>query len=152
MTTANRAPRISAPLRALQVTHRLGPRAGRGTMHTRRATPDDGPAISALITNCGGTPKYRKRFGTFNVANLLESGYLALVVGDRDLASSEGHQMLGFLVFSDGPRGAPHAAEPWLAALSAARFAPGKGPTIGDAVSRPSGACWTRASTASRSN
>jgi len=103
-------------------------------MHTRRATPDDGPAISALITNCGGTPKYRKRFGTFNVANLLESGYLALVVGDRDLASSEGHQMLGFLVFSDGPRGAPHAAEPWLAALSAARFAPGKGPTIGDAV------------------
>ncbi|KAK7247912.1 cilia and flagella associated protein [Aureococcus anophagefferens] len=103
-------------------------------MHTRRATPDDGPAISALITNCGGTPKYRKRFGTFNVANLLESGYLALVVGDRDLASSEGHQMLGFLVFSDGPRGAPHAAEPWLAALSAARFEPGKGPTIGDAV------------------
>ncbi|KAH8085061.1 hypothetical protein JL720_7780 [Aureococcus anophagefferens] len=96
-------------------------------MHTRRATPDDGPAISALITNCGGTPKYRKRFGTFNVANLLESGYLALVVGDRDLASSEGHQMLGFLVFSDGPRGAPTPPSPgsprWRAVVEAATTA-----------------------------
>ena len=101
-------------------------------MHTRRATPDDGPAISALITNCGGTPKYRKRFGSYNVANLLESSFLALVVSDQDVGA-EGHQMLGFLVFSDGPRAQAHTAEAWLAAFSAFHF-PSSELTIGNSV------------------
>ncbi|KAH8057271.1 hypothetical protein JL722_6923 [Aureococcus anophagefferens] len=79
-------------------------------MHTRRATPDDGPAISALITNCGGTPKYRKRFGTFNVANLLESGYLAL------------------------RRPARRPRRRALARPLSRRRRAGKGPAIGDAV------------------
>ncbi|KAH8088761.1 hypothetical protein JL720_6725 [Aureococcus anophagefferens] len=107
-------------------------------MHTRRATPDDGPAISALITNCGGTLKYRKRFGTFNVANLLESGYLALVVGDRDLASSEGHQMLGFLVFSDGPRGAPMPPSPGSPRCHAPPTMKASAPFLKDFVAVPS--------------
>ena len=48
-------------------------------MEVRRATPDDSPGVASLVTLTGGAAKYRKRYGNYNVAQLLETGYLCIL-------------------------------------------------------------------------
>ena len=45
----------------------------------RRAHADDQKAVTALITSAGGTQKMKKRWGQFNLAALIEFGYLSVV-------------------------------------------------------------------------
>ncbi|KAJ1459041.1 hypothetical protein M885DRAFT_460321 [Pelagophyceae sp. CCMP2097] len=94
---------------------------------TRRAAPDDGPAVSALVTACGGTPKFRKRFGQFNVAQLLECGYFPIVVHD------ETGELRLFAVFSDAPKTPAAGAQSWLSTFNAL-YVPGEQLSLGNTV------------------
>jgi hypothetical protein len=87
----------------------------------RRAHADDQKAITALVTNAGGTPKLRKRWGAFNLAALVELGYLAVVA--YEATDAEDMTVLGFAVLSDAPPKEPDKCERWFAALSAAKAA-----------------------------
>ncbi|KAJ8603908.1 hypothetical protein CTAYLR_009707 [Chrysophaeum taylorii] len=81
---------------------------------TRRARPEDHAAISKLVA-AGGTTRYRKQFGAFNLAALLETGFLPLVVVKEDTTPAAGVRC--FVVFSDGPRNETHKAEEKLLEL-----------------------------------
>ena len=53
---------------------------------------------------------FRKKFGSYNTAQLIESGYLSITV----INASKPKQILGFLTLNDNPRNFPHGSERWL--------------------------------------
>ena len=76
-------------------------------MEVRRATPDDSPGVASLVTLTGGAAKYRKRYGNYNVAQLLETGYLCI-------SAVEDGKMRAFVVVGDAPPRCKAAdAEDW---------------------------------------
>ena len=82
-------------------------------MEVRRATPDDSPGVASLVTLTGGAAKYRKRYGNYNVAQLLETGYLCI-------SAVEGNKMKAFVVIGDAPPRCKAAdAENWAATFCA---------------------------------
>lgn len=91
------------------------------SLAARRGGPEDQATISALITECGGVGKFMKRFGKFNLANMLENAQLSMIVQDKACSESEQAKMpmRCAVIFSDGPRGEPEKAE---ALLEAAQF------------------------------
>ena len=84
----------------------------------RRAHADDQKAVTALITSAGGTQKMKKRWGQFNLAALIELGYLSVVA--YEASDAEDLTLLGFAVFNDAPPKEPEKAELWFAALRGA--------------------------------
>ena len=82
-------------------------------MEVRRATPDDSPGVASLVTLTGGAAKYRKRYGNYNVAQLLETGYLCI-------SAVEDNKMKAFVVIGDAPPRCKAAdAENWAATFCA---------------------------------
>lgn len=83
-------------------------------MEVRRAAPDDGPGVAALVTATGGAAKYRKAYGNYNVAQLLETGYLGIVATDVDDQGVK--KVKAFIVIGDAPpRCKADQAEAWAA-------------------------------------
>ena len=82
-------------------------------MEVRRATPDDSPGVASLVTLTGGAAKYRKRYGNYNVAQLLETGYLCI-------SAVEDGKMKAFVVIGDAPPRCKAAdAEAWASTFCA---------------------------------
>ena len=82
-------------------------------MEVRRATPDDSPGVASLVTLTGGAAKYRKRYGNYNVAQLLETGYLCI-------SAVEDGKMRAFVVIGDAPPRCKAAdAESWASTFCA---------------------------------
>ena len=83
------------------------------SMEVRRATPDDSPGVASLVTLTGGAAKYRKRYGNYNVAQLLETGYLCI-------SAVEDGKMRAFVVIGDAPpRCKAVDAESWASTFCA---------------------------------
>ena len=76
----------------------------------RRSENQDQKAISTLISKCGGPSVFRKKFGSYNVAQLIESGYLSVTV----VNSAKQREVLGFLTLNDNPRNYAHGSEKWM--------------------------------------
>ncbi|KAG5189802.1 hypothetical protein JKP88DRAFT_286546 [Tribonema minus] len=92
----------------------------------RRASEADLGALTALISRAGGPGMYRKLFGSYNFASMIECGYLCLI-------ALVGEEIAGFLSLSDAPRAG--GAEEWLAWF-AETYAPA------DADARPANTLW----------
>jgi len=86
----------------------------------RRAENEDHKAISTLISKSGGPSQFRKNFGSYNVAQLIESGYLSVTV----VNSNNHRQILGFLTLNDSPRNFAHGSEKWLSLFNMAPNSP----------------------------
>lgn len=71
-------------------------------------TPPTG--LTALISKSGGPSTYRKRFGSYNFAQLIESGFISLTASH----SEQRKRLLGYLTLNDSPRGYAHGSEKWL--------------------------------------
>ncbi|GMI01226.1 hypothetical protein TrST_g7007 [Triparma strigata] len=77
----------------------------------RRSEIEDQKGLTALISKSGGPSTYRKRFGSYNFAQLIESGFISLTASH----SEQRKRLLGYLTLNDSPRGYSHGSEKWLA-------------------------------------
>ncbi|GMH79437.1 hypothetical protein TL16_g08145 [Triparma laevis f. inornata] len=76
----------------------------------RRSETEDQKGLTALISKSGGPSAYRKRFGSYNFAQLIESGFISLTASH----SEQRKRLLGYLTLNDSPRGYAHGSEKWL--------------------------------------
>mmetsp|Transcript_12238 Transcript_12238/g.25072 ORF Transcript_12238/g.25072 Transcript_12238/m.25072 type:complete len:1447 (+) Transcript_12238:1-4341(+) len=76
----------------------------------RRSEIDDQKGLTALISKCGGPSAFRKRFGSYNFAQLIESSYVSITSYHKDSRK----RLLGYLVLNDTPSHFKHGSEEFL--------------------------------------
>ena len=84
-----------------------------------RAAPPSAPpplGLTALISKCGGPSAFRKRFGSYNFAQLIESSYVSITSYHKDSRK----RLLGYLVLNDTPTHYKHGSEEFLRLFNAA--------------------------------